>query len=571
MLGRLSLSLSLSLCLLAVSPKVAVAADANSAVPYHKAEKPIQDKTGKTRIIVDFADDAFEAYPRELWLNFDPKKDTQHPQVLALISDYEKRFGFTREGATTWVGSSVTTYLDSKQIELLRIDKQVKLVTEDEYAHFSAAPTPPPWYPAWNGTPWTELNDWGRVAVNGKSKLPGSSRIVYIIDSGVAIHNDLGSVLQRVNVGCGMAADCSWMPVGGAGVGAFSTVGCYAHATHVAGIIGATANNGQTRMGNYAGVNMVSIALGNSPGVSGGAWIPCSTGIPQFNPNNNGVLVSTIAYAFDFIYQQLLPYYPYEIDVQIATMSINSGKLGFLNGVAETNRTKMMNMVTPATVLRYIFGVPFEVSYPGVFFVQSAGNQNVNACSTQANGASYAFQTAPSPTSSAVDGIMVVGAIDSNGAAVSGAVAPNLAIPPRASYMSPPEPDIGLGTPEPGSNWGSCVDIWAPGNFIYSTWGSGKDFDWAVGSQFTVGTIGYSGGQPSSYVVPSTSAGISGWQWLSGTSMAAPHVAAAAAYLADKYSLTTPIAIETAVRQNWKYYGASDPSGNLIYKVYLPD
>jgi subtilisin family serine protease len=55
-----------------------------------------------------------------------------------------------------------------------------------------------------------------------------------------------------------------------------------------------------------------------------------------------------------------------------------------------------------------------------------------------------------------------------------------------------------------------------------------------------------------------------GWAWLSGTSMAAPHVAAAAAYIADKYALTTPAAIEAAVRQYSKPYG-----GRQL--VYLPD
>ena len=46
--------------------------------------------------------------------------------------------------------------------------------------------------------------------------------------------------------------------------------------------------------------------------------------------------------------------------------------------------------------------------------------------------------------------------------------------------------------------------------------------------------------------------------------MAAPHVAAAAAYIADKYQLTTPIAIEQKVRDEAFTY-----AGRKI--VYLPD
>ena len=160
---------------------------------------------------------------------------------------------------------------------------------------------------------------------------------------------------------------------------------------------------------------------------------------------------------------------------------------------------------------------------------------------------------------------------------------PTLLQPPKDTNFTLEEPRILIAwDANPGSNWGKCVDIWAPGDFIYSTWGKGDGNAWSTvnpldyanytnSANFTVNGTKYSGSQPSNYVVGSSSANYSGWQWLSGTSMAAPHVAAAAAYLADKFALTSPAAIEQAIRDNWADYLTVDPGGNAIYVVRLPD
>jgi Subtilase family len=360
-------------------------------------------------------------------------------------------------------------------------------------------------------------------------------------------------------------------------VGYYSKVGCYAHATHVAGTIGASANGNAPRVGVYAGVNMVSIAVGTAPYAYNSAWLPCASGGAADRPDPaTGVTVSSIGFAFDFIAAQNQPTIQIGGTANIATMSINGGKVGFTGGVAETNRNKLLTMVNPANVWRYRQGLWEQWYYPGIFFAQPAGNQNQNACSPRTDGASAAFQTTPSPNGTAVDGIMVVGVIRQNGTAASNgsgtAGGPGFTLPEPRIFSADPA--------ETGSNFGSCIDIWAPGDAIYSTWGSGLSS--------TYSTATYYGGQSSTYVAgtapgsptnpnPTTLyQGLFGWQWLSGTSMAAPHVAAAAAYMADKYYLSTPTAIEQKIRDNWKTWGALDPTSTVLNPrpiriVYLPD
>ena len=527
---------------------------------YHKAEQPIVSKDGRTRIIIDFFDEAYEAYPTALLRNFDLKTSTQQPQVVALVQDYEKRYGFTRESMTTWVGASVTAFLTPQQVERLKADRNVRLLTEDQYATFSSTPPISGWDPLmvidwWNGGQWTERRDWGHKAVNGRVTTATTTRKVYIIDSGVAYHDDLPA-MQRVNVACGTGGDCTNVSVGGQ-IGFYSQVGCYAHATHVAGIIGATVNNGKNRMGVYPGVQMVSVGTTTNNPAGSPPWSSCGSANPT---------MSAIGAAFDYIYLQNLPFTGGDRPVNVATMSINFVGVGFVYGIAETNRPKLLKMVTPATLLSLWFG---PLSYPGIFFTQSAGNQNDEACYLNGFGpvgssglVAAAFTTSPGATSTAVDGIMVVGAVKIDGQHAG----------PRFTAMEPrwltqPGGSQFL-TGDPGSNYGGCVDIWAPGDNTYSTWG--KD----VGS--TLGNVTYSGQQtswfnfnqnPSQAPNPTT---VQGWQWLSGTSMAAPHVAAAAAYLADLNGLTSPIAIENAIRANWRYYGFVDPLGIPMMTLYLP-
>ena len=145
--------------------------------------------------------------------------------------------------------------------------------------------------------------------------------------------------------------------------------------------------------------------------------------------------------------------------------------------------------------------------------MQSAGNVSVDACQDNANPVWHYLPYAPASgvavTADATDGIMVVGSVRSRTAA------------------EPENPAVYQATT---SNYGACVDIWAPGDAIYSSWGA---------------------------LIGNTVAGTthSNVQFDSGTSMAAPHVAAAAAYYADTYFLWTPYEIEQKIRQKAQSLG----------------
>jgi len=527
----------------------------NGLVPYHTGKAPMRDEQGRTYVVVDFMPGAEAPYAeqaRDALASFDPKRNREHPQVLLLIEDYEKRFGIApqyrvdergnrqRSNVTTWVGASIAAYLTDGQIRALRADKNVRLVTDVQPVEFSS----PPWYPSWNGAPWGELNDWGWNAVAGKSVLSGSTRKVYIIDSGVAYHSELGSVSLRLSVAPDMYPYDRWL------------VGCYTHATHVAGIIGATENNGTGRRGVYAGVNIVSITGGYD------SWRYDALPSPRYcnNVPMGSMSSAEIGYALDRVVADNLQPANAVPKPHIVNLSMNPGAAtGFAgNGVAESNWTKILTLVTPT-----VYFAPFYYQHPGHVLVQSAGNFFADSCSTSNGtyGASYAFKTSAAAQSTTADGVIVVGAVNSQGKPVGGANGTFAnAYPQFSDRPGGPNPYTFAGAL--GSNYGGCVDMWAPGDFIYSTWGEGLNS--------TRENASYVGGEPQACASGGcVSSPQSGWAFLSGTSMAAPHVAAAAAYAADLYGLTTPAAIEQHLRNNLKPSYGNDAAGQPARMVQL--
>lgn len=263
-----------------------------------------------------------------------------------------------------------------------------------------------------------------------------------------------------------------WAPTG------VCPIGNYAHSMFVAGIIGAW-NNGVGVTGVDSGVNIVSLARGDNTCVWGSE-----------NPAN-------IASAFEEAKRRI------QLSGRVGVVNLSSNGLNaFDNRIAGSLASNIRSLITPNAT----------TAYPGAFFAQSAGNEKIDACS-------YSFNDhLPS------DGAMVIGAMDSNGQPVQ---------PLNGETNAFNQGNINFGA-EPGSNYGTCVDAWAPGKKIKSTWNDGSN---PTGD---------------------------------GTSFAAPHVAGVAAYLIETFPyLLTPADVENAVRARMVGNGASDLQSLPVRSVNL--
>jgi subtilisin family serine protease len=151
---------------------------------------------------------------------------------------------------------------------------------------------------------------------------------------------------------------------------------------------------------------------------------------------------------------------------------------------------------SPITVTRDKMAQYIRRMSSRVLVVQSAGNFYTDACA-------YAY-----PSANELDGILVVGGIDRFGLPVA-------PVDGNPGFDNRPF-DNGVES-NPGSNYGSCVEVWAPSKDILSTY-------WASDEPNNLTRIRY----------------------MSGTSMAAPHVAALAARFGN--TSTTPVQREAYIR-----------------------
>jgi len=162
-------------------------------------------------------------------------------------------------------------------------------------------------------------------------------------------------------------------------------------------------------------------------------------------------------------------------------------------------------------------------------FVQAAGNQYDDACF-------YAYNNGGA--ASASDGVLVVGAINNHGQPVVPLI--NLYTPPIGFWKDA----AALGY-DSGSNYGPCVDIWAPGDGIYTTIANPSSVSNQLGNTI-YNTYGMG----------------------SGTSFSAPNVSGLASVLIEKPANppSPAVAVETAIRAGAYALGSVDNS-NIAIKI----
>ncbi len=441
------------------------AADASSPAD-EPGEKPsITDEQGRVRYVVVFKSSALTRQSdRAPSVDRERLGVAEDPRMVNLGAHFGYRYGAEVIGVSTDAAPLLTTYLSEEQVEAVRADPEVDKLIRDVGLDFSAS--------VWTDQVVSgERRPWGKLAVNSSVTSSTGGVRVYVIDAGVGFHTDL-NVVQRVNPSIPGSTTPGHL------------VGCYAHATHVAGVIGAKAD-GSGSVGVRPGVNIVSVAV--SPLAYYNSAANCMekpSSIPDF--------VQGIKDAIAWIRNNISK----TGTVGIVNISINGTQFYSDTGL----RNAIADLATPTP------------SYPGAFVVQSAGNQEQDAC---------LWSTGSTSTS---DGRMVVGGINSYGQS--------------ATQLNglPALRNPGIGN-EKGTNYGSCVDTWGPAVDVYGPFTSSPQ---------------------------SASTTYSSHAYLSGTSFAAPHVAGLATYYVETLGLSTPAAIESQIRSAFSALGSTDLAGAAI-------
>lgn len=483
----LSISVAVAIVTMGGICTSAYAAPASDVGKWFKAEQPIKDAQGRIRYIVTLEEDnATKA--TEKFKDVKEALDWKTARTTEYISTLIKSKGneVIILSATSLTMPSFVAYLTEKQAKDIADDRRVVSMTEDRYSEVSS-----PWYNATD--PSGQIRSWGLTAMNNASPAASTgSATVYILDTGVALHGDLPGLysanqLQGSHISNGQAYG-----------GILSPVGCWPHATHVAGIIGAADNSIDT-VGMLPGVKIVSVALGDT-NYNPSASYPTTnyTAVPYGNAGDcsggaSGIGSWTLAAmmnGLDYVYRQTT----LNQNVGIVNLSLNGSDFAQSNG-ASAFRTQLQKVATGKWV--YIGGQA-GFWYAGSLIVQSAGNQYFDYFGPVWGSDSDACTAAYGPADPS-DGIIVVGGLNNLGNKFTGEFYGG---PTASSTMS--------------SKDGDCVEMWAPAAKIRATFSP----NWE--------------GQTT--------------HELTGTSMSAPFVSGMAAKILETTGATTAQQLEQAIR-----------------------
>jgi Subtilase family len=184
-------------------------------------------------------------------------KDWHKAKTKETIAQIEDELGIEVETVLSSLVEGMVVYLDVAKKAVVSKDIRVKSIGEDRYLSYSGAV----WEDS-NNSFTQEITPWGVKAMGGPYAIgyaPAIGRLddspVYVLDSGVHKHIDLNVVAQEA-------------------VGGNAVAGCYAHATMVAGVIGAM--DGATR---------INVAAASEGGVASASTVLAPGFDPKFAIN----------------------------------------------------------------------------------------------------------------------------------------------------------------------------------------------------------------------------------------------------------------------------------------------
>jgi aqualysin 1 len=376
---------------------------------------PLVANQGQFPVIVVFHDDIAisGSYTRDARAAADPAAWNYLDRgVAGAVQSIERDHGFQSDHVYSHALRGFAARLTSRQIAALENDPRVKYVEADGTAYANAQTLP------W-GIDKIDADISSTKAGNGSGAVTNVN--VYIIDSGIASHQDL-NLVSHVNFAGGKNDDCN------------------GHGTHVAGTVAARDNTVDV-VGVVPGAPLTGVKV---LGCSGsGSWSGVIKGIDWVTANAKKPAV--------------------------ANMSLGGGANQSVDDAVKNSAAS------------------------GVFYALAAGNDGANACNSS-----------PARVGGGTNnGIMTVAATDS--------------ADKEASW----------------SNYGNCVDIWAPGVSILSTRKGG------------------------------------GTTTMSGTSMASPHGAGGAALYLSSHTSASPANVESALKSSATTTSNKSKDGRTITRLYV--